>query len=519
LSGRVGPRQFRNPVLSGSHPDPSICRVNDDFYLATSTFEYFPGITLHHSRDLVHWRPIGHALDRPSQLPLDTVAASGGLYAPTLRHVDGRFYLICTLVGGDGPNGNFLVSADDPAGSWSEPTWLPDAPGFDPSLFVDADGRAWLCGSWDRDPDRNPGRTVIWVHEFDLARAELVGERELVWTGFAADARWSEGPHLYRVDGYYYLLTAEGGTALDHAVVVARSESVTGPYESCPHNPVLTARHLGPDQSIVATGHADLVELADGSWWAVLLAQRTAGGVIGSLGRETFLTPVQWRDGWPLFNPGSGRVLLSDRAPDLPVHPWPQGPRVDQFDATELRPEWLMIRTPREPWWSLTAQPGHLRLQLRPPTLADPGNPSFLGRRLQHHDFTVHTVVDVVPAADGDAAGLALVHSDRFHIRLEISGVTARVARVIVRRAGVDSIAAEVAAPAGPVQLGIEAREDRCQLRVGGQTVATVDARVLSWPVAGGFFGALVGPYATSAGTVSATTADFAWFEYAPLDV
>ncbi len=506
-------------MLPGSHPDPSICRVGDDFYLATSTFEYFPGITLHHSRDLVHWRPIGHALDRPSQLPLDTVPPSGGLYAPTLRHVDGRFYAVCTLVGGDGTQGNFLVSADDPAGAWSEPSWLSDAPGFDPSLFVDEDGRAWLCGSWDRDPDHNPGRTVIWVQEFDLARAELVGERQLVWTGFAAGARWSEGPHLYRVGGYYYLLTAEGGTELDHAVVVARSPSVAGPYESCPHNPMLTARHLGPGQPIVATGHADLVELADGSWWAVLLSQRTVGdGSIGNLGRETFLTPVQWHDGWPLFNPGPGRVLLNERAPDLPAHPWPQGPRVDPFDAAELRPDWLMIRTPRSAWWSLTARPGHLRLQLRPPTLADRGNPSFVGRRLQHRDFSAHTVVDVVPAADGEAAGLALVHSDAFHIRLELSGVAARVVRATVRRAGVDTVAGEVTVPAGPVQLGVEARGDDYQLRVGAQPVATVDGRVLGWPLAGGFFGALVGLYATSTGTASSTTADFDWFEYAPLD-
>jgi xylan 1,4-beta-xylosidase len=517
VNGPGGDRQFRNPVLPGSHPDPSICRVGDDFYLATSTFEYFPGITLHHSGDLVHWRPIGHALDRPAQLPLDTVPASGGLYAPTLRHFDGRFYLVCTLVGGDGPAGNFLVSADDPSGAWSDPVWLPDAPGFDPSLFFDDDGRCWLCGTWEPDPRTEPGRTVIWLQEFDLAAARLLGERRSIWSGAAVDARWSEGPHIYHVDEFYYLLTAEGGTAHDHAVVVARSRSITGPYASCPHNPVLTARHLGSDVPVIGTGHADLVELADGSWWAVLLGMRPLADGTWNLGRETFLTPVEWRAGWPVFNPGHGRILLTGRAPELPAHAWPQGPRFDAFDGPELSTEWLMIRTPREQWWSLTARPGHLRLLLRPPTLADRANPSFVGRRLADSDFTAHTVVDFTPRAEGEAAGLALLHSDAFHIRLEVAGVDERVAQVISRTAAEDRLLAAVPAPDGPVQLGVEAHGQSYVLRVAGEALATVDGRLLSWSVAGGFFGALVGLYATSNAAPSDNTADFAWFEYVAL--
>jgi xylan 1,4-beta-xylosidase len=509
--------RFRNPILPGAHPDPSICRVGQDYYLATSTFEYFPGIALHHSRDLVHWRPIGHALDRPSQLPLDGVRASGGLYAPTLRHANGRFYLVCTLVDGTGPSGNFVVTADDPAGAWSEPAWLADAPGFDPSLLFDDDGRVWLCGTFERDPESRPGQTTVWLQELELDGMRLVGERHLIWTGAAVDARWAEGPHVYRIGDLYYLLTAEGGTSFDHAVVVARSSSVTSPYEPCPHNPVLSARHLGPDTPIVGTGHADLVELPDGSWWSVLLAMRPYPDGTWNLDRETFLTPVEWHEGWPVFNPGHGRVLLDERRPSLPAHPWPVGPRGDSFDALSLGPEWMMIRTPREQWWSLTDRPGHLRLRLRPETLADRANPSFVGRRQEHRDFTAYTVVDVAPAAEDEAAGLAVVKSGAFHIRLEIFGVGDRGARLVSRRDGVDTVVATVPVADGVVRLGVEARAQDYTFRVGEQTVASVDGRILSSTVAGGFFGAVVGVYATSSETQSTTVADFDWFEYAPI--
>jgi xylan 1,4-beta-xylosidase len=509
--------RFANPVLPGSHPDPSICRVGEDYYLATSTFEYFPAIALHHSRDLVNWRWLGHVLDRPSQVDLDGIACSDGLYAPTLRHFDGLFYIACTLVGGTGQSGNFLVTAADPAGAWSDPVWLPEAPGFDPSLFFDEDGRCWLCGAWERDPIEQPGRTTVWLQELDLAGLRLAGERHLIWTGAARDARWAEGPHVYRVDGRYYLLAAEGGTAFEHAVVVARSDAVTGPYESCPANPVLTSRHLGAGAPIVGTGHADLVELPDRSWWAVLLAMRPYPDGTWNLGRETFLTPVDWQDGWPVFSPGSGRVLADERRPSLAAHPWPIAPRCDSFDSPVLADCWLMIRTPREQWWSLFDRPGHLRLRLRPPTLADRANPSFVGRRVQHRDFTAYTVVDVAPRAPGEAAGLALVHSDAFHIRFEVSGVGPRAVRLVCRRDGVDAVVAEVGAGDGIVRLGVEARGQQYAFRLGDETVAVVDGRVLSWRVAGGFFGALVGVYATSNRAPSTTTADFDWFEYAPI--
>ena len=502
---------FRNPVLPGSHPDPSICRVGDDFYLVTSTFEYFPGLALHHSRDLVHWRPIGHVLDRPQQLDLDGVRASGGLYAPTIRYADGVFYVVCTLVDGHGAGGNFVVTAETPSGRWSDPVWLDDAEGFDPSLLFDDDGRAWFCAAVQQD---SAGHTAVWVQEFDREKLGLVGERREIWRGALVGARWAEAPHIYRIGDWYYLLTAEGGTSLEHAVVVARSPAATGPYEGCPRNPVLTARHLGRGAPIVATGHADIVQTAQGDWWAVLLGVRD--GEAGNLGRETFLTPLTWDDEWPVFNPG---VLLEERRPDLPGAPWPALPRCDSFDAADLAPTWMFLRTPRESWWSLSARPGHLRLQLRPETLSDVANPSFVCRRQQHRNFTAYAALEFTPRADGECAGLAIVHSDAFQLRLEVSGVESRLARVIRRDGGKDRVVGEHPVHEGPLRCGVEARGAEYEFRfadVHGDwtTIATADGGHLSYRQAGGFFGAVVGLYASSNGTSSDCFADFDWFEY-----
>ncbi|MEV7971031.1 glycoside hydrolase family 43 protein, partial [Sphaerisporangium sp. NPDC088356] len=311
--------RFSNPILPGFYPDPSICRVGDDYYLVTSTFEWFPGVPIFHSRDLVHWRQIGHVLDRASQLPVDGIRPSGGVYAPTLRHHDGVFYMITTLVDGLMETGNFLVTATDPAGPWSEPYWLPDTEGFDPSLFFDDDGRAWAHGTRPARPSLYEGHTEVWLRELDLDGMKLVGQEHVLWEGAVKGAVWAEGPHIYKVDGTYYLLASEGGTEHDHALSVARADTVTGPYTGNPRNPVLTHRNLGRDHPIVGTGHGDLVQTPGGEWWMVLLAMRPYGGYHYNLGRETFLTPVRWEDGWPVPGP----VELTAEGPDLRPHRWP----------------------------------------------------------------------------------------------------------------------------------------------------------------------------------------------------
>ncbi|WP_157601941.1 glycoside hydrolase family 43 protein, partial [Promicromonospora kroppenstedtii] len=306
-----------NPILPGCYPDPTICRVGAEYYLVTSTFEYFPGLPVFRSRDLVHWEQIGHAVDRPGQLDMQGIASSGGLYAPTLRHHDGTFWLVCTLVDQQDSSrgGNFVLTATDPAGPWSDPVWLGED-GIDPSLFFDDDGRVWLHGTrLAREPEWHD-QTEVWLRELDPATMRLAGPEHVLWRGAVLGAVWAEGPHLYRVDGTYYLLAAEGGTEFHHAISVARSDSVTGPYVGNRANPVLTHRHLGRDVDVVGVGHADLVEAPDGSWWAVLLGMRPYGGYHYNLGRETFLVPVTWEDGWPVFAPGQGRVPMVVEVPD-----------------------------------------------------------------------------------------------------------------------------------------------------------------------------------------------------------
>jgi xylan 1,4-beta-xylosidase len=543
----------RNPVLPGCHPDPSICRVGADYYLITSTFEYFPGLPIHHSRDLVHWRLIGHVLDRPGQLPLDGVRPSGGLFAPTLRHDRGVSYVVCTLLDGARESGNFVVTAPHPTGPWSDPVWLDDAPGIDPSLFFDDDGRAWFVGNRPILGAELAGRTEIWMREFDPARLQLTGPEYVLFSGALVDAKWAEGPHLFRLGGYYYLLLAEGGTEQNHAVTVARSEQVTGPYRNNPGNPVLTHRHLGRAQPIVGTGHADLVQTPGGDWYAVLLALRPYGGYFPNLGRETFLASVVWEDGWPIVNPGAGRLLAEFPAP-LPAHPWPAEPPADDFDAAVLAPMWNMLRTPREEFFSLTARPGHLRLRLRPETVTEACNPSFVGRRQQHMSFAARTAMDFEPAAPNECAGLVLLRDTSHQIRLVVTlaqrpegdprggvasdqvaplqgapaegapaeGGPVKVARVVVRRDGADEVVAEAVLTAGRTYLAAEAAGQEYTLRCAQdparwQTLATVDGRLLSPVRVGDFTGAYLGMYASSNGQPSATIADFDWFEYSPI--
>jgi xylan 1,4-beta-xylosidase len=508
-----------NPVLPGFNPDPTICRAGPDYFLVTSSFEYFPGLPLYHSLDLVHWRQLGHVLDRPSQLPLDGVRSSGGLYAPTLRQHGGTSYLVCTLVGGTAAAGNFVVTAPHPAGPWSEPVWLTDAPGFDPALYFGDDGRAWFLGTRPV-PGAQTGRTEIWLREFDPAALRLTGPEHILFRGALADALWAEAPRLLRRAGYHYLILAEGGTEYHHAVTVARSEQVTGPYRGNPANPVLTHRHLGRGQPVTGPGHADFVQTEAGDWHAVLLATRSYQGGLCNLGRETFLASVSWQDGWPVINPGAGR-LLPEFSPPLPAHPWPPEPPVDDFGAATLGPAWLLLRTPREEFWSLTARPGYLRLRLRPEMVTQPCNPSFVGRRQQHLACRAATALDFEPAADGECAGLVVLRGTENQIQLLVTGVAGggKAVRVTVRRAGREEIVAQAPLGPGRVFLAAEAAGRAYVLRctqdpARWQTLATVDAGLLSLAAGGEFTGACLGMYASSNGRPSATCADFDWFEY-----
>jgi xylan 1,4-beta-xylosidase len=516
---------FHNPVIAGFYPDPSICRVDKDYYLVTSSFEYFPGLPLFHSRDLVHWQQIGHVLDRPSQLDLDEVRPSGGLYAPTIRYSDGKFYAINTLVDGKTRSGNFIVTAEDPSGPWSEPHWLESAPGIDPSLLFDDDGRVWYCSNRMALNSQFEGHTEIYVQELNLDQMQLVGKPAVIWDGAMRGAVWSEAPHIYKVNGRYYLLTAEGGTAHHHAVVVARSDSVTGPYEGNRGNPILTHRHLGLDYPTVGTGHADLVQTQRGEWWMVLLAMRPYGGYFYNLGRETFLAPVRWEDGWPIVSPGTGRVEATYPVPDLPVRQWPTRPTRDNFNDATLAHEWNFLRTPREQFWSLTERPGHLTLQLRPQRLSERTSPSFVGRRQQHIHFVAQAAVDFVLQVKHECAGMVLVQNNDYHFRFVVTlEDESSVIRLIKRSFGKEEILSQQQISPGQFYLKVEGHEQDYSFYVAtvpGEwrpVAENVDGRILSTPVAGGFVGCYIGLYASSNGRSSSNRAHFDWFDYEGLE-
>ncbi|MFJ8663360.1 glycoside hydrolase family 43 protein [Streptomyces sp. NPDC093795] len=471
---------FGDPVLPGFRPDPSVCRVGADYYLVTSSFEWFPGLPVFHSRDLVNWRRLGSALDRVSQLDLDGCGPSRGLFAPTIRHHDGVFHLVCTLM--DGP-GHFVVTATDPAGPWSEPYWL-DGEGFDPSLFFDdgpdGDGRAWFTAA--RVRDEAAGRTEIWMREYLPGERRLTGPEYVLWSGSHPGARWPEAPHLYRIDGTYLLLTAEGGTDVDHSVVAARADRVTGPYRGVPGNPVL-APSRGP---VTCTGHADLVRTPDGDWRAVLLGVRPGSAI----GRETFLAHIAWDVGRPVFTP----VAHTGRG----------SPLCDDFAG--LSADWSTLRTPRERFW--TTGDG-LRLRLRPERLGERTAPSLVARPQEQPDCDVSTELRFTPAAPGEEAGLAVVLDDDAHL------LFLRTPEGLSLRRGTEVLAG-VPVPAGPVRLGIRIRGFGHTFVFAApegawQELATVEATFLA-PL---FTSVHIGLYATSNGDPSANEAHFTGFALA----
>lgn len=510
-----------NPILPGCYPDPSICRVGEDFYLVTSTFEYLPGLPVLHSRDLVTWEQIGHVVHRPGQLDYTGIASSGGLYAPTIRHHDGLFWVICTLVGQPegNPGGNFLMTATDPAGPWSDPMWL-DADGIDPSIFFDDDGRIWVHGTrLAREPEWFH-QTEVWIRELDPETKKLTGPEHVVWSGAVKGAVWAEAPHLYKVDGTYYLMAAEAGTEFHHAESIAQAEVVTGPYTGTRGNPILTHRHLGRQHPVVGAGHADLVEAADGSWWAVLLAMRTYGGYHYPLGRETFLVPVVWEDGWPVFAPGVGKV------PDEVEVPFATGPARGPLQGLASGP--VLPDDPR--WTAVRALPTQVAtpagdgwdLPLRAATLADVEVPAFLGLRLQHKDadLTVRLRADL---AAGEEVGVAVRQSEKDHVRLAVTpdGDALR-ASVVHRCKGEDRVVGAVAVAAGAdLTFTVRARGVDVDLLVasGGAEpalVGTVAATDLDTVATGGFLGLWLGVYGTGNGAATSTVAHVERVEYVP---
>lgn len=407
---------LRNPVLPGFHPDPSILRVGDDYYLATSTFEWYPGVRLHHSRDLVNWRVLGGALTGARLLDLAGAPDSGGVWAPCLTHAHGRFHLVFTNVAAHGhgwwDTPNYITTATDVEGPWSDPVAV-HSRGFDPSLFHDEDGRCWLLSmTADWHPDREPF-AGIQIQEYDCESGLLLGEQRIIYTGTAAGI--TEGPHVYRLDGWYYLMTAEGGTGYEHQVTVARSRDLFGPYESDPNGAMVTAVDR-PDLALQKAGHGSLVATPAGEWYLAHLTARPytpLGRCV--LGRETAIQRVEWSgDGWPRVAGGIPHETV--RAPELPAHPFPPEDPKDDFEDLELGPHWSTLRRPATPdWIDLGSRPSHLRVYGgQSPHGAI--TPSLVARRVTSPHCTLQAAVEFEPEGFQQLAGItAYYNSTNYH--------------------------------------------------------------------------------------------------------
>lgn len=537
-------RILNNPIIPGFYPDPSICRVSDDYYMITSSFAYFPGIPIFHSKDLVNWKQIGHVLDRPSQLNLEGVGISGGIFAPTIRYNKGVFYIITTNIGN---GGNFIVTATNPAGPWSDPYWIDNTPGIDPSLFFDDNNKVYYVGTAKAPNAAYDYDNEIYCQELNLNNMKLVGERFGLWRGALKNTHCPEGPHLYKINNYYYLIIAEGGTEHFHAVTIARSKNISGPYEGFSGNPILTHRHLGKKYPISNVGHGDLIETQNGEWWIVFLGSRPYGGYYKNLGRETFLAPVEWEDDWPIISPGTGKVELEYEAPDLPYFEVKNLPTRDDFNNENLCFIWNCLRTPKEKFYSLTDRPGYLRLKLTPKRLVDiidytssdsrydlKKTPSFIGRRQQHINFNAISKMEFNPQNEFETAGLALIQNNNFQYRLEYSIENSKkiirlmkcISKSNINYTKYDNIENRI------IQKEFDSNILYLKISAVGQNYSfyygdsldnmevlaeNVDGRILSPDIAGGFVGTYIGMFASSNGTESDNIADFDWFDYSEL--
>ena len=416
-------RKIANPILPGFNPDPSIVRVGDDYYIATSTFEWYPGVQIHHSRDLVHWRLVAHPLDRRELLDMRGNPDSGGIWAPCLTYADGLFWLVYTDVkrheGSFKDMHNYLTTCATVDGHWSDPVYL-NSSGFDASLFHEDGGRKWLLNmEWDYRPGRHPFNGIL-LQEYDHAARKLVGPIRNIFRG--TELRVTEGPHLYQRNGWYYLLTAEGGTGYTHAITMARSRRIDGPYELDPIRHIVTSKD-DPTLPLQRAGHGDFVETQNGETYIVHLCGRPlslhsdSGAQCCPLGRETAIQKAVWTaDGWLRLANGTNKPDLETEAPDLTPHPWTETPARTRFDRATLPIDFQWLRYPwDETLHSLKARPGFLRL-FGAESFGSWFRQSLVARRQQAFCFTATTKFEFEPDTFQQAAGLICYYNaHKFH--------------------------------------------------------------------------------------------------------
>jgi len=507
VSSIYGQSTFKNPIVRGMNPDPSICRVGDDFYLVTSTFEYYPGLPIYKSKDLVNWKMIGYVLDRPSNCPMAGAGSSGGNYAPTIRYNNGTFYVICTNYGGQGSQGVFYVTSKNPEGPWSEPVWVKNWY-VDPSLSFDDDSIYYLS------PDNN-GSFLLGTINPSTGLINYPLKKIASGLGGASP----EGPHLYKINGYYYLFSAEGGTGDQHRQVIQRSKNPYGPYEPSPVNPVISHKD-DPNNPFQAIGHADLVQLKDGSWWLVCLGYRPKGGNFHHLGRETFLAPVTWdANGWPK---GGDNGIIKEELPlpKLPKHVWEKEPVRDNFDNKKLALLWNFVRNPYDADWSIIERAGYLRLKGSKVSLKDKDAPAFIARRQSAFNMVASTKISFKPIAANEEAGLAIRGDDANHYDFVISmraGKKVVLFRKYLQDKIVDETYKEISSADNILRISSTDLEYKFWIQEEGKSavlIGSATTKDLSTEVRGGFIGVFIGMYASGNGNVNKNPADFDWFDY-----
>lgn len=505
------PKMFQNPILSGFNPDPSICRVGDDYYLVTSSFVWYPGIPIYHSKDLVNWELIGHGINRPEQVNFTGLQDKNGIWAVTIRYHEGLFYLITTA---SECGGNFYITSKNPVGPWSDPIWLKDAPGIDGSLMWDDDGKCYYTGNtWDFKKSW-PGQCAIWMQELDLNQQKLVGERKMLTYGHANNASYTESPHLYKINGEYLLLTAEGGTDQYHAIAAHHSKSLWGPYVSDKINPVLSHRQLGSDYPIQAVGHGDIVQTQNGEWWAVVLGKRLVDSQV-SLSRETFLCKVKFEEGTPIFNPGYGKVLMEQERPNLPWTSVKRNPIRDDFNGDQLGLNWSFNRIPVTSFHRI--ENGEMSLNLCPEVADSLVCSAMMLQKINRFSYTASTKMNFKTQKDNEQAGLVIYRNNNsfFMLLKEKSSVV-----LIKKNNGTKETIARLEYRKPDVFFKVEANRLYAQFSFSESEAQWTpigekqNLTVICESVLNKFNGPGIGLYATSNGKKTENKAVFDWFEY-----
>ncbi len=526
---------FQNPILAGWYPDPAI---TDDgkgnFYMVHSTFAFYPGIPIFHSTDLVNWKQIGHVLDRPEQLELEGFGVSRAIFAPDISYDNGIFYVTSTIVDGQG---NFVVTATDPAGEWSNPVFLPEVKGIDPGLFFDEDDKTYMVYNSD-PPDNKPlyqGHRTIRMVEFDKKELKVISKDRILVNGgvdISTEPVWAEGPRIYKLNGYYYLMTAEGGTAVNHSEMVYRTTDINDDFIPYEDNPILTQRSLDPNREnpITSAGHADIMQHPNGDWYGIFLACRDYDQDHYNTGRETFMAPVKWVNDWPVFDLEGEAIKYRYDLPtgvsvDTTLFPLSGNfTFTDSFDASELDYHWYFLRTVKEPWYSLEGKAGYLSMNTRPETISGKSNPSFVGHRQQHQTFSAETTLEFKPKNVNEKAGIVAFQNEShyYFIALSLESNQKVIQLIKGTENGEEIVASEKLEQANlnTVNLKISSDVTNYSFHYSGDgenwklLKDGLDARYLSTKVAGGFVGVTLAMYTTSNGTESEKKAYFGEFIY-----